>query len=348
MKLEKEIIGSFKNHEIIKYTVDSEKGLKVSILNLGATITEIKTLDKFGKMENVVLSYEDENNYIENPSYYGATVGRTAGRIDKGKFTLNGIKYTLNKNYGVNSGHGGNIGFNKKIWNVHVLENENSIALDFNCLARDLEEGYPGNLNVKVRYEITSDNKLIFKVIGVADKDTLLNITNHSYFNLSGDYKEDILNHTLKMNCDRFLEIDTNGGATGEIVSTKGTEFSFVKEKEIGKDIEGDSKQLKLGHGYDHPFMFKNNESGNIELHHKDSGRYMKVTTEYPCVVVYTQNFIDGLKLKGNVEAKERNGVCLEVQFPPIGYNEAFKEFSILKANEKFEKITVYEFGVSN
>lgn len=346
MKLKRESIGNLGNEEIIKYSVDNEKGLKVSILNLGATITEIKTVDRNGEFGHIVLSYEDEKNYIENPSYYGATVGRTAGRIDKGKFTLNDNEYILNKNYGVNSGHGGSVGFNKKIWNVNAIETKEKITLEFSYLSKDLEEGYPGNLEIKVSYEITEDNKLIFKIQGVSDKDTLMNITNHCYFNLSGDYKEDILNHTLKMNCDRFLAIDENGGVTGEIIPVNNTEFDFIEEKKIGQDIEGLSKQMKLGYGYDHPFMFNENEKGHIELYDEKSGRYMKVTTEYPCVVVYSQNFIDSLVLKEGKETKRRNGICLEVQYPPIGYNESFKEFSILKAHEIFNKETIYEFGV--
>ena len=344
MKLKRESIGNLGNEEIIKYSVDNEKGLKVSILNLGATITEIKTIDRNGEFGHIVLSYEDEKNYIENPSYYGATVGRTAGRIDKGRFTLNDNEYILNKNYGVNSGHGGSVGFNKKIWNVNAIETEEKITLEFSYLSKDLEEGYPGNLEIKVSYEITEDNKLIFKIQGVSDKDTLMNITNHCYFNLSGDYKEDILNHTLKMNCDRFLAIDENGGVTGEIIPVNNTEFDFIEEKKIGQDIEGSSKQMKLGYGYDHPFMFNENEKGNVELYDEKSGRYMKVTTEYPCVVVYSQNFIDGLVLKEGKETKKRNGICLEVQYPPIGYNESFKEFSILKSHEIFNKETIYEF----
>lgn len=346
MKLKRESIGKLGDEEIIKYSVDNEKGLKVSILNLGATITEIKTVDRNGEFEHIVLSYEDEKNYIENPSYYGATVGRTAGRIDKGRFTLNDNEYILNKNYGVNSGHGGSVGFNKKIWNVNAIETKEKITLEFSYLSKDLEEGYPGNLEIKVSYEITEDNKLIFKIQGVSDKDTLMNITNHCYFNLSGDYKEDILNHTLKMNCDRFLAIDENGGVTGEIIPVNNTEFDFIEEKKIGQDIEGLSKQMKLGYGYDHPFMFNENEKGHIELYDEKSGRYMKVTTEYPCVVVYSQNFIDSLVLKEGKETKKRNGICLEVQYPPIGYNESFKEFSILKAHEIFNKETIYEFGV--
>lgn len=346
MKLKRESIGKLGDEEIIKYSVDNEKGLKVSILNLGATITEIKTVDRNGEFGHIVLSYEDEKNYIDNPSYYGATVGRTAGRIDKGRFTLNDNEYILNKNYGVNSGHGGSVGFNKKIWNVNAIETKEKITLEFSYLSKDLEEGYPGNLEIKVSYEITEDNKLIFKIQGVSDKDTLMNITNHCYFNLSGDYKEDILNHTLKMNCDRFLAIDENGGVTGEIIPVNNTEFDFIEEKKIGQDIEGLSKQMKLGYGYDHSFMFNENEKGHIELYDEKSGRYMKVTTEYPCVVVYSQNFIDSLVLKEGKETKRRNGICLEVQYPPIGYNESFKEFSILKAHEIFNKETIYEFGV--
>ncbi|MGL4654792.1 MAG: aldose epimerase family protein [Sarcina sp.] len=345
MKIVENIIGKFKGIDVRKYTVDNEKGFSVSILNLGATITEINTLDKHGNSENIVLSYENEEVYFQNPSYYGATVGRTSGRIEGGKFTLNGEIYKLFKNYGVNSGHGGEIGFNKRIFEAQTKINEKSISVIFTRESKDMEEEYPGNLKVKIEYEIFEDNRILFKVNGKSDKDTLMNITNHSYFNLSGNYKRDILNHTLEMNTDKFLEIDEYGGVTGDIKEAI-EEFDFNIEKEIGKDINKENPQLKLGYGYDHPFMFK--DEGKVILKDNESGRKLTIKTDYPSVVVYTQNFIDSEKLKYEVKSKKRNGICLEVQNPPIGYKEKFKEHSILKKDEEYNKKTEYIFEVIN
>ncbi|MGL4450650.1 MAG: aldose epimerase family protein [Sarcina sp.] len=345
MLLVENIIGNLGEVEVKKYIVSNKKGFSVSILNLGATITEIKTLDRLGNSENIVLSYEDEKVYFENPSYYGATVGRTSGRIEGGKFTLNGEQFMLFKNYGVNSGHGGKVGFNKRIFNVQTKVNETSVSLIFTRVSEDMEEGYPGNLDVKIEYEIFEDNRILFKVNGKSDKDTLMNITNHSYFNLSGNYKRDILNHTLEMNADRFLEIDEYGGVTGDIKEAI-EEFDFNVEKEIGRDINRENPQLKLGYGYDHPFMFK--EDGKVILKDNESGRKLTIKTDYPSVVVYTQNFIDREKLKYSVENRKRSGICLEIQNPPIGYKEKFKEYSILRKDEEYSKLTEYIFEVTN
>lgn len=343
MRIKEKELFKIEGNRVKKYTIDNENGLIVSILNLGGTILEIKTKDKLGELENIVLRYEDIKDYIDNPSYYGRTIGRTSGRIDKGEFTLNGEKYTLNKNYGKNSGHGGNKGFDKIIFDSKIIEKEDSIILSLEYFSKDLEEGYPGNLKVKIEYEITEDNRLIFRVFGKSDKDTLLNITNHSYFNLSGNYKRDILNHSLKISAKKFLEIDKDGGVTGNILDiNKNFDFNFGKL--IGRDIENKDIQLNLGNGYDHPFMLTDKKI--IELYEKESGRYMKIKTSYPSVVVYTQNFIDNKKLYGGKEVKRRMGVCLEVQNPPIGYNEAFKEYSVLKKEDIFIAETEYIFGL--
>lgn len=346
MKIYSKVVskGNFKN--IVEYTLDNEVGLKVSILNLGATITKIETKDKKGQWGNIVLSYKNIDDYIENQSYYGATVGRTSGRIYKGEVEIEGQVYKLNNNYGENQGHGGISGFNKKLYKVESIEYDNDIALEFTYLSLCGEEGYPGNLEIKVVYSVSDDNKLKCEVYGVCDKTTLMNITNHSYFNLSGDYKENILNHKLKMNCDRLLEIGNDGAVTGIITKCNDGDFSFVESKKIGKDINNKNEQLKLGYGYDHPFLFIDEEVGNIELYDENSGRFMKIKTNHKGVVVYTQNFIDEKILIGNKKVKERMGICLEVQSPPIGYDECFKEMSLLEKGEKYYRETEYEFGV--
>lgn len=345
MKVIEKFLYEYDGKNVNEYTIDNENGLVFSILNLGGTITEIKTKDKFGNLENIVLKYDDMRTYIENPSYYGATVGRTAGRINDGYFTLNSEIYQLAKNYGKNSGHGGERGFSNRIFDVDIIEKNESVIVSLSYFSKDLEEGYPGNLNIKVEYEVRKDNKIIFRVLGKSDKDTLLNITNHSYFNLSGNYKRDILDHSLKMNCDRYLEIDTVGGATGEVLEAK-DEFDFRKGKLLGKDIDSETEQIKLGAGFDHPFLFEEGNENLIELFDEESGRKMVVKTDYPAVVIYSQNYIDGQILDGGKDVKRRMAVCLEVQNPPIGYNESFKDYSILKKDEEVLIKTEYSFFI--
>ena len=334
----KRFLGNFNGDEIFEYKIENKNGLAVTVLNLGGVITGIYTPDKDGKIENIVLAYKDLESYFESPSYYGGIIGRTSGRIHKGEITIGGKKYSLNKNYGVNSGHGGNIGFNKRIWKVK--ESKNSLELTLKSL--DLEEGYPGEVDVKVVYKLNDDNELLFKITGKGTEDTLLNITNHSYFNLSGDYKKDILDEKLKITSNKILKIDENGTTTGETYNVLNTPFDFNDFHKIGERINNKDKQLELGCGYDHTFMF--NEENNIVLKDKESGRVMEIETNQESVVVYSMNFPDTLMLKGNIKPKKRIGICFETQAPPIGYNEVFKEKSLLSKGETYSKYTKYKF----
>ena len=295
----KKSLGFFNNEEIFEYKIENKKGLAVTVLNLGGVITGIYTPNKDGKKENIVLAYNDLESYFESPSYYGGIIGRTSGRIHKGEITIGGKKYFLNKNYGVNSGHGGNIGFNKRIWKVK--ESKNSLELTLKSL--NLEEGYPGEVDVKVVYELNDDNELLFKITGKGTEDTLLNITNHSYFNLSGDYKKDILDEKLKITSNKILKIDENGTQTGETYNVLNTPFDFNDFHKIGERINNKDKQLELGCGYDHTFMF--NGENNIILKDEESGRIMEIETNQESVVVYSMNFPDTLMLKGNIKPKK-------------------------------------------
>ena len=331
-------LGFFNNEEIFEYKIENKNGLAVTVLNLGGVITGIYTPNKYGKIENIVLAYKDLESYFESPSYYGGIIGRTSGRIHKGEITIGEKKYFLNKNYGVNSGHGGNIGFNKRIWKVK--ESKNSLELTLKSL--DLEEGYPGEVDVKIVYELNDDNEFLFKITGKGTEDTLLNITNHSYFNLSGDYKRDILNEELKITSNEILKIDENGTSTGETYNVLNTPFDFNDFHKIGERINNKDEQLELGCGYDHTFMF--NGENNIVLKDKESGRTMEIETNQESVVVYSMNFPDTLMLKGNIEPKKRMGICFETQAPPIGYNEVFKEKSLLSKGETYSKYTKYTF----
>ncbi|MEG1004191.1 MAG: aldose epimerase family protein [Clostridium sp.] len=341
MTIKKKTMGKHENTEIIEYTLVNKNNISVSILNLGGIITNITTPDRNGNLENIVLSYEDFNDYYSNPSYYGAIIGRTAGRINKGEVSINGVLYNLNKNYGVNSGHGGNIGFDKRIWEVTEINNDNCSKLELRLFSKHLEENYPGDLTVKVIYELNDNNEFFFKIWGKSTEDTLLNITNHSYFNLSGNYKRDILNHSLKISSNKFLEIDENGGVTGNTINTFNTPFDFNKFKKISKDIHENNEQIKLGNGYDHPFLLDNNK---IVIKDEESGRVMKIETNQEAVVVYSMNYYNDCMLKGSIRPKERMAICFETQAPPIGYNESFKEGSYLKKGEVYSKYTKYSF----
>lgn len=334
--------GTYNSKDVIEYTL-TNNGISISILNFGGIITKIMTPNKEGKLENIVIGYENIEDYYTNPSYYGAIIGRTAGRIDKGQITIDGKKYDLAKNYGVNSGHGGQVGFDKKFWDVKDTSDDETARLELLMESPDLEENYPGNLHVKVIYELNNHNEFLFKINAISDKDTLVNITNHSYFNLSGDYKRDILDQELYINADKILKIDENGGVTGEEYDVSNTPFDFRKVHKIGERIDNDDPQIKLGFGYDHPFVLNENDR-KIILKDKESGRVLEVETNQEDVVVYSMNFKNDNIIYGGMEPRTRLAICFETQAPPIGYNEVFKEKSYLKAGQIYSKSTKYTF----
>ena len=345
MELTKKVVSNYKSKEVIQYTMKNNNGIEVSVLNFGGIITRIITPDKDGNLENIVLSYKDIEDYFNNPSYYGALIGRTAGRIGGSKVILDNEKYEFYPNYNPNSGHGGKEGFDKKFWDVEEIISSNECGLELFYYSENGEEGYPGNVSVKVIYTLNNDNELKFLIKANSDKDTLFNMTNHSYFNLSGNYKRDITKSELKINADTYLEIDNTGAVTGKIINCENTPFDFTVKKEVGRDITSTDKQLELGNGYDHPFIF-NNEKGNISLEDKESGRILKVETNQPAVVVYTANYPGNEELTNGEKPKFRGGICLETQAPPISESGMFIEQSILRKNEEYSKETKYKFLV--
>ena len=237
MELIKEVIGNYKNKEVIEYTMRNNNGIEVGVLNFGGIIRKIMTPDKNGNLENIVLAYKDIEDYFTNPSYYGALIGRTSGRIGGSKAILNDKEYEFYPNYNPNSGHGGKEGFDKKFWDVEEISSHNECGVELNYYSPDGEEGYPGNVSVKVIYTLNNDNEFKFLIKGNSDKDTLFNMTNHSYFNLSGNYKRDITKSELMINSDEYLEINNTGSVTGEVTKVENTPFDFTVKKEIGKDI---------------------------------------------------------------------------------------------------------------
>lgn len=347
MKVSERQVALNNNIKITACLMENDYGMQVEVLNLGGIITKILTKDSKGNLENVVLEYEDWNSYITNPSYFGAVIGRTAGRIYQAKATINDKVYEFAKNDSDNSLHGGTDGFNKKIWDVKTEQNDDSVIVQLHFVSEDLEENYPGKLDTYVIYCLNNDNELIIDYKATTDKDTLVNMTNHTYFNLSGNAKRSILNHKIYINSKQICELDDKLIPTGNMINVSENKvFDFQQAKAIGQDIDYEDKQISYASGYDHPFLI-NDSDVTVKLCDPVSKRTMQIKTSEPCVVMYTMNGADkDNKIANGQIQKKRFAVCLETQKLPIGYNEIFKEGSLLRKGETYTQKTKYIFGL--
>lgn len=332
--------------EIDEITLENTNGIKVSFLNYGGIITSLVVPDNKGEFSNIVLAYKDYKDYLENPGYFGALIGRTAGRIKDGFLELNGKNYLLERNYGGNSGHGGKVGFDKRIFDYEIFESENKIAVDLTRLSPHLEEGYPGEVSVKVTYSLLEDDTFTIQYEGISSEDTLFNMTNHSYFNLSGSFQESIKYHELFIDADFYAELDESSAPTGELIKVNETPFDFRYMREIGEEMNSPDLQLKIGNGYDHAFLLNKNSGTKIRLAHRFTGRVMEIETDNQAVVMYTQNYAQGQIIKEGSILEPNCSIALEVQKLPIGSKEVFKEHSVLPANKKHLTVTKYRFFV--
>ena len=324
------------------YTLKNVNGVEVSIINYGGIITSIKAPNKKGVYENIVLGYDSLAQYIETSPYFGAIVGRYGNRIANGQFSLDGKEYSLAKNNGPNSLHGGLKGFDKVVWNAATISNDDSVSLVLRYLSKDMEEGFPGNLETTVTYTLNSDNKLDIVYEATTDKKTIVNLTNHSYFNLSGSIDKNILDHQLQIDADSLVPVDEFMIPTGEIAMVENTPFDFRMFKAIGDDIDADNEQLKLGSGYDHCWVLNNQNEGFrliATVYHESSGRKLEVFSDEPGVQLYTGNHLEGLHRK-------RTGFCLETQHYPDSPNQLNFPSVVLKPNEKYSSQTSYKFSV--
>ncbi|EGT3615975.1 galactose mutarotase [Clostridium perfringens] len=337
------VVKSKINDKISKIILKNDK-VSVELLNLGATIERILVEDNRGNKENIVLTYKDEESYIENPSCLGASIGRVAGRIGNAIFQLNGVKYDLDKNNNGNSLHGGYKGFSKKIWNFHCKEEEKESSVTFYCLSEDGEGGFPGNLKVSITYSLNEKNELAIEYKASSDKDTLVNLTNHSYFNLSGNNKRNVLGQKLYINSEKICQLDENLIPTGNFINVEKTPFDFRELKKIGEDIDKEDEQLKIGSGYDHPWILNKDSEVDAILLDEISGRVMKVKTTQKAMVCYSMNFPDNLPLESGAVAKKHDGICFETQSLPIGYDDCFLENIVLKGNDEYYQKTIFEF----
>ena len=334
------------------FTLRNAQGMEVKITNYGGIITHWTAPDKNGKYEDIVLGYDSLEGYLKSTPYFGSIIGRYGNRIAKGKFTLEGQTYTLATNNDANHLHGGVQGFDKVLWDATPIDGEEP-ALKLTYLSKDGEEGYPGNLQVEVTYRLLKDNALRIDYQATTDKTTVINLTNHSYFNMLGDARGDILGHELMLNASTFLPVDKTLIPTGELRPVKGTLFDFTQSTPIGARInDAKDEQIKFGIGYDHSWVLNlpiNKDSLNLvgTVLEPNSGRFLEVLTSEPAVQFYTGNFLDGsITGKKGVVYKQRYGFCLETQHYPDSPNQKNFPTTVLKPDETYKTSTIYRFSV--
>lgn len=331
------------------YTLTNQNRIEVRAITYGGIIISLQVPDRHGKFDDIVLGYDSLDGYLAKTPYFGAIIGRYGNRIGKARFTLDGVEYGLAANNGPNALHGGLKGFDKVVWKAEPFERQDEAGVVFTYTSRDGEEGYPGNLSVKVTYTLTNKNELIFDYHATTDKATPVNLTNHSYFNLAGDGKRDVLGHEVMLNADHFTPVDKTLIPTGQIASVSGTPLDFTKPTAIGARIEQKDEQMVFGNGYDHNFVINRKGAGlalAARVFEPTTGRVLEVHTTQPGVQFYTGNFLDGsITGKGGHVYKRRIGFCLETQHFPDSPNQPNFPSSVLRPGKTYESRTVYRFS---
>jgi aldose 1-epimerase len=329
------------------FTLRNSKGTEARIMNYGGIIVSLKVADRNGKLGDVVLGYDNLDGYLKESPYFGAMIGRYGNRIAKGKFTLNGKNYTLAVNNGPNALHGGIKGFDKVLWNPTIIARADGPSLKLQYTSVDGEEGYPGTLNVTAVYTLTEENAIKLEYTATTDKDTVVNLTQHSYFNLAG--KGDILGHEVMMPADRFTPVDETLIPTGELKPVEGTAFDFRKPTTIGARIAQADEQLKFGNGYDHNWVFPKATGQFTTLAvvtEPTTGRMLEVLSTEPGLQFYSGNFLDGkLVGKGGWAYQFRNGFCMEPQHFPDSPNQPNFPSVVLKPGQVYKNTIMFRFS---
>jgi aldose 1-epimerase len=332
-----------------QFILSNNNGMEVRIINYGGIITYWTAPDKNGDYKDIVLGYNTLAEYEAETPYFGALIGRYGNRIAKGKFSLGNQEYTLAVNNGVNHLHGGLKGFDKVIWDAKTIVSDSTVSLELSYLSKDMEEGYPGNLETKVTYTLNNKDELSVNYEATTDKPTIVNLTQHSYFNLTADFNHDILGHELVINADSFLPVDNTLIPTGEFRDVTGTPFDFKTSKAIGIHIDNENIQLKNGLGYDHCWVLNDQNTGVrfvASAYEPVSGRLLEVFSDEPGIQFYSGNFLDGtLPSKNKGMYQHRTGFCFETQHYPDSPNQ--KNFPSVRLNpgEKYNSKTVFRLS---
>lgn len=331
------------------FTLTNAAGVTVKAISYGAIITSITVPDRNGKFDDVVLGFDSLDGYLQGTAYFGAVIGRYGNRIGGAKFQLDGQTYKLAANNGPNSLHGGLKGFDKVVWKGEPFERDGNAGVEFTYTSPDGEEGFPGKLSVQVTYTITDKNELAIDYRATTDKPTVVNLTQHSYFNLGGDGSGDVLDHELTLNADRYSNVDKDLIPLGDPVSVEGTPFDFYTASPIGARIDADDEQIRFGGGYDHNYAINRTGPGPVlaaRVVEPKNGRVMEVFTTEPGVQFYTANHLDGIQGKAGHVYNKRNAFCLETQHYPDSPNKPSFPSTILRPGETYESRTVYAFSV--
>ncbi|MCC3356966.1 aldose epimerase family protein [Bacillus sp. REN16] len=345
MKVTADIFGELGNKPVHAYTIENNNGMSIRCINYGCIITDMITPDQNGDFENIVLGFDKIEDYLQYSPYFGAIVGPVAGRIKAGQFELDDTVYQLEKNENNNHLHGGAKGFSNLIWDANLIEQAEEAGVEFEYIRQDGEGGYPGTVTVKVRYILNNNNEFKITMSAVSDKNTILNLTNHTYFNLSGNAKRDILQHELTLKSNRFLELNDELLPTGKMLDVEGTAFDFQQGRKIVDGTTADHPQnILAGNGYDHPFLLTDNQNQEIQLSDETSGRTLIVETNQPAVVIYTSNQLNGqFEIRGS-KARPYLGICLETQGLPDAIHHPHFPSVVVKKDEQYQWETKYTF----
>ncbi|MHB8578745.1 MAG: aldose epimerase family protein [Ignavibacteriaceae bacterium] len=348
--IEKSVFGKMKDgKEVYMYTLKNKPGAEVKIITYGATVVSLTTPDRNGKYADVALGYDSLVDYEIGTAYLGATAGRYANRIADAKFTLDGKTYLLSANEGKNQLHGGKIGFSKDLWESDAFESKLGPAVKLTLVSPDGDQGYPGTVTLQVTYTLTNSNELRIDYKGTTDKPTILNPTNHTYFNLTGVFTNTILNHEVKINAEYYTPIDKESIPTGKIDKVENTPLDFRKLTTIGSRINDDFEQLKLANGYDFNYVL-NNYNGKVrevaDVYEPTTGRYLQIFTDQPGLQFYTGNFLNGTPVgKDGVAYQFRTGFAMESEHYPNSPNEPKWPSVVLRPGQTYKQTTIYKFS---
>jgi aldose 1-epimerase len=351
LSIEKRPFGEHDSMQVDLYTLTNANNLEMKVTNYGGIITSLKIPDKNGKLDDVVLGYNSLDGYVKVNPYFGAIIGRYGNRIKKGKFVLDGKEYKLAINNAPNNLHGGPNGFDTVIWDAETKQDSNSVSIIFKYLSKDGEEGFPGNLEATVTYTLTNDNELKIDYLATTDQPTIVNLTNHTYWNFAGEGSGDILSHELMLNADKYTPVDNTLIPTGELPSVEGTPMDFRMPIAIGSRINDDFEQLKFGKGYDHNWVLNKSTENEMSLaatvYAPISGRYIEIFTTEPGIQFYSGNFLDGSIVgKSGKNYEFRHGFCLETQHYPDSPNQPDFPSTALRPGETYKTTTIHKFSV--
>jgi len=343
----KDVFGNHDGKEVYLLTLTNKAGNVIRLTNYGAKINWIEVPDKNGRKDNVTFGYDTFDGTLKGDMSFGSVVGRYANRIANGKFTLDGVEYHTPINNGPNTLHGGPAGWHSVVWNTEILKDSKYPAVKFTYISPDMEEGFPGTVNAAITYTWTDNNEIVMDYVCTTDKKTVINVTNHAYFNLHGAGNGDILDHVLTLKAFAFTPVDSVMIPTGEIRPVAGTPFDFNTAHTIGERIGDKYDQLILGKGYDHNYILDNKDEVDATVWEPESGRMLEVITDQPGLQLYTGNFLDGKQIgHGGKPYNFRSGLCLESGHYPDSPNHPDFPTTVLNPGETFKSTTIYRFSI--